>query len=233
MQSVARELNLSETAFTWPEGSGWRLRWFTPTVEVDLCGHATLATAFVLWNQEKASLVEPLVFHTRSGELVCRARSSAIEMNFPLRSLSSGQPPKELIEAVGVPVVDFAIADTDWIAELESEATVRDLQPDHSALARLPCRGVIVTAVGQAPYHFVSRFFAPGVGIVEDPVTGSAHCALAPYWGPRLGRTEFFAYQASPRGGIVSVQIVDDRALLIGTAVLMGTLDWQVPPPPP
>jgi len=221
MQAVAAEFALSETAFVLPRASGFGLRWFTPATEVDLCGHATLATAHVLWSEGLAPADAPLAFRTRSGELRARAAARGrIELDFPARPARPVAAPKGMARALGAEPVAVARTADDLLVELEAEAVVRSLRPDLVALARLPVRGVVVTAPSRdRRLHFVSRFFAPRVGVPEDPVTGSAHCALAPWWGPRLGRTVMTGYQASARGGEVEVELAGDRVLLRGKAV--------------
>jgi PhzF family phenazine biosynthesis protein len=221
MQDVAREMNLSETAFLVrrPDG-GFDLRWFTPTVEVALCGHATLASAHVLWDEGHLPPTEAARFSTKSGWLTCQRQGAWIEMDFPAKLEESAAPPAELGAALGASMKYVGKNAFDYLVEVDSEATVRALTPDHTTLRRLPVRGVIVTAAADSQgYDFVSRFFAPGSGIDEDPVTGSAHCALAPFWAARLGKTDMTAYQASPRGGVVRVGVRGDRVLLAGQAV--------------
>lgn len=221
MRAVAREMNLSETAFLrrWPDD--WSLRWFTPAVEVDLCGHATLASAHVLWEDGLAGRDDVLRFVTRSGELRARRENDAIALDFPAKGATRGEVPAGLLAALGVPAaVDVAYNRMDWLVELADAAAVRAVRPDFTALRRVEARGVIVTARADDGEHdFVSRFFAPAVGVDEDPVTGSAHCCLGPWWAERLGRTELAGYQASERGGTVRVRIHDDRVDLIGHAV--------------
>jgi PhzF family phenazine biosynthesis protein len=219
MQSVAREMNLSETAFLQPREDGFNLRWFTPAVEVDLCGHATLASAHVLWETGVVDAATPARFHTRSGLLIARRNGGEIELDFPATRPEVATPPDGLSEALGATPVAVARSRFDYLAELESEDIVRKLQPDFRALRKLPVRGVMVTARGEGQYDFVSRFFAPAAGVDEDPVTGSAHCCLGPYWQERLRRDEFMAYQASARGGEVRVKVAGDRVLLSGKAV--------------
>jgi len=221
MQSVAAEMNLSETAYLVPDDGFWRLRWFTPAVEVDLCGHATLASAHTVWESGRLPAHQPAEFDTASGRLVCRqAGDSWIEMDFPALTVAEAAAPPDLLAALGADPVWSGRTKFDWFLELTSEQAVRALAPDHSTLAKLPVRGVVCTAKGFGqPYHFVSRFFAPGSGIDEDPVTGSAHCALAPYWGAKLGLAEMLAFQASVRGGVVRVRSEGDRVLLAGRAV--------------
>ena len=221
MQRVAREMNLSETAFLVDRESGeYDLRWFTPAVEVDLCGHATLASAHVLWEDGHLSPRDPAVFHTRSGRLSAVRRGDWIEMDFPSVPAESAPVPEGLAEALGAEPVHFGRNRFDCLVEVDSEATVRRLAPDLRGLAALPVRGVIVTArSGTEEFDFVSRFFAPRAGVDEDPVTGSAHCCLGPYWRGRLGRGAFTAWQASARGGVVKVTVAGDRVLLSGQAV--------------
>jgi len=220
MQLVAREMNLSETAFLHRQPDGFDLRWFTPTVEVALCGHATLAAAHVLWEDGHLEPAEQARFHTRSGLLTADRRGAWIEMDFPAKREEPAPAPTGLAAALGVTPAYVGKNQFDYLVEVDSEETVRHLTPDHTALAKLPVRGVIVTSRAKTgEFDFVSRFFAPGSGIPEDPVTGSAHCALAPFWGARLGKTEMLAYQASPRGGVVRVRLAGDRVLLGGQAV--------------
>ena len=226
MQNVAAEMNLAETAFLLPHDGAFALRWFTPTVEVDLCGHATLASAHALW-QEKV-LEGDARFHTRSGLLTARRDGDWIELDFPATPESPATPPPELLRALGTDAVYVGKNKFDYLVEVKSEDEVRRLQPDHVALRGLPVRGVIVTSRSSGDYDFVSRFFAPGSGVDEDPVTGSAHCCLAPFWASRLGKNEFVAYQASPRGGIVRVRLDGDRVKLRGRAVTVFRGDLVV-----
>lgn len=227
MQSVAAEMNLSETAFLHPEGEGYRLRWFTPTVEVSLCGHATLASAHILWETGALPIDEIARFQTLSGELTARRVGEAIELNFPAGDVSPASAPDELLSALGVSANFVGKSSVDYLVEIASEQKLRELQPDFAQLAKLRVRGVIVTARSDQPeYDFLSRFFAPASGINEDPVTGSAHCTLGKYWQMKLGRSEFTAYQASTRGGVIKVRMEGDRAYLSGRAitVLRGEL---------
>jgi PhzF family phenazine biosynthesis protein len=220
MQNVASEMNLSETAFLVRQADGFNLRWFTPAVEVDLCGHATLASAHVLWQDGHLAAGKQARFHTRSGLLTADQRGEWIEMDFPVKAEEPAEPPPHLSEALGTALQYVGRNKFDYIAEVESEATLRNLKPNFSLLAELPVRGVIVTARSQnGSFDFVSRFFAPAAGVYEDPVTGSAHCCLAPFWAKRLGKTEFLAYQASPRGGVLRVRLNGERVLLGGQAV--------------
>jgi len=220
MQLVAREMNLSETAFVVPRKDAWALRWFSPQVEIDLCGHATLATAHVLWKAGRAAADATLRFRTKSGDLLASQRDGLIWLDFPSLASEWVDAPPMLRDALGAKPVSVAKYSFDYLVELESEAAVRDLAPDLRQLADVPARGVVVTAAATTPgFDFVSRFFAPRVGVPEDPVTGSAHCALAPYWGERLGKSAMLAYQASARGGVVRVERVGDRVMLGGNAV--------------
>lgn len=226
MAAVAREMNLSETAFLTPDTAdhgAFQLRWFTPSVEVALCGHATLASAHVLWENGRLAPHAPARFHTKSGLLTCTKIGHWIEMDFPATFVEATEPPAQLSEAIGAEFRFTGRSRFDYLVEVADEAAVRALQPNHHLLRQLPVRGIIVTAAADAAnthqYDFVSRFFAPGSGIDEDPVTGSAHCALAPYWAQKTGRAEMTGYQASPRGGIVKVRPVEDRVFLSGQAV--------------
>jgi PhzF family phenazine biosynthesis protein len=218
MRRVAMEMNLSETAFAWPEDGGYRLRWLTPAVEVDLCGHATLACAHVLWEEKYLPPDTPARFHTRSGLLTCRRTEDWIEMDFPAKLAEPAEAPRQLSEALGTELLYTGRNQFDYLVEVEDESILLALQPNHHLLRQLPVRGVIVTARGNE-FDFLSRFFAPGSGIDEDPVTGSAHTALAPFWGARLGKTAMTGYQASARGGVVKVQVNGDRVILAGQAV--------------
>jgi len=222
MRLVAREMNLAETAFLHRTDDGFALRWFTPAVEVDLCGHATLASAHVLWQQAYLARGETARFHTRSGLLTAAPDGDRIVLDFPARVAAEIPAPESLLPALGIPAPRWIGKNVyDYLVVVGSEAEVRALSPDHGALARLPVRGAIVTSLADPgrPYDFVSRFFAPGAGVAEDPVTGSAHCALAPYWRPRLGRDAMVGYQASARGGTVHTTVMGDRVLLGGRAV--------------
>jgi PhzF family phenazine biosynthesis protein len=220
MQNVAREMNLSETAFLMKRGDGYDLRWFTPAQEVDLCGHATLASAHVLWEDNHLQADEEARFHTKSGLLTCRRKDGWIEMDFPAEPENRVAAAPELITALGVTPVYVGKNRFDYLVEIESENILRTLTPDFTLLNTIPMRGVIVTARSLSKkYDFVSRFFAPRAGINEDPVTGSAHCCLGPYWQKKLKRYQFYAYQASARGGEVHVRVAEDRVMLSGKAV--------------
>ncbi|MCB9878089.1 MAG: PhzF family phenazine biosynthesis isomerase [Planctomycetes bacterium] len=220
MQVFAAEMNLSETAFVAPGKTHLQLRWFTPVAEVALCGHATLATAHVLWSEGIAPKGIDLRFTTKSGVLTARQLSKGrVELDFPARPALKGKVAgAALAKALGAkPKAIVKVAD-DVLVELASEAAVRGLTPDLAKLAKVDARGVIVTARSKK-HDFVSRFFGPRVGVPEDPVTGSAHCALAPYWAGKLGKTDLKGYQASARGGEVECQLAGDRVLLRGSAV--------------
>jgi PhzF family phenazine biosynthesis protein len=223
MRDLAREMNLSETAFLHPldgRDDRYSLRWLTPSVEVDLCGHATLASAHVLWQEGHAPSDGPLEFLTRSGPLSASRNGPEIELDFPALTVTTTDAPDGLAAALGTEVMTVSTTGMDLLVEVGGEAAVRGLSPDLSALARLPVRGVIVTSLASSPgFDFVSRFFAPQSGVPEDPVTGSAHCALAPFWGDRLGKAEMIGYQASPRGGTVRVSRHQGRVKLGGRAV--------------
>ncbi len=221
MLRLAREMNLSETAFLErrPDGE-FDLRWFTPTVEVDLCGHATLASAHVLWERGECAPGADIRFHTRSGVLTASPRDGWIELDFPALPEESAPPPPGLLEALGVEPRYVGRNRFDYLAELDSEAAVRALRPDAHRLRAVDARGVIVTARSTEPgFDFVSRFFAPAAGIDEDPVTGSAHCCLGPYWQARLRKAALAARQVSPRGGVVRVEVEGSRVKLLGKAV--------------
>jgi predicted PhzF superfamily epimerase YddE/YHI9 len=223
MQLVAREMNLAETAFLLPRADGFDLRWFTPGVEVDLCGHATLASAHALWEAGQLGPADTARFHTRSGVLTAVQRDGLIWLDFPRTPAVPTPAPPGLEEALGATPRWTGRSPFDWLVELDADATVRALAPDLALIARIDARGVIVTARADDGAHdFVSRFFAPAAGIPEDPVTGSAHCALAPFWAERLGKTELVGFQASARGGTVRTRVVGDRVLLGGTAVTVA-----------
>ena len=227
MMNVAREMNLSETAFLVPQENGFNLRWFTPAVEVDLCGHATLASAHILWETGTLQPDQVARFHTRSGLLTARRAGNWIEMDFPVTLESEVEPPPGLEDALEIKAKYIGKNRFDYLVEVESEEMVRELTPEISLLSSLPVRGVIVTSRSTAPgVDFVSRFFAPAVGVPEDPVTGSAHCCLAPYWSSRLGKQAMTGYQVSARGGVVNVRLEGDRVILSGQAVtvLVGEL---------
>lgn len=220
MQQVAAEMNLAETAFVAPHIDGYGLRWFTPMVEVDLCGHATLASAHVLWETGRLNQTTTARFHTRSGLLTATRREDWIELDFPSTPESPAEPPHGLIEALGATPLYVGRSTFDYLVRVAHEDEVRALAPDMAALRRIDARGVMVTSESATPgADFVSRFFGPGSGIDEDPVTGSAHCCLAPYWSRVLGKTAFVARQISLRGGVIRVRLVGDRVRLQGQAV--------------
>ena len=221
MQSVAAEMNLSEAAFLLPAGDGWSLRWFTPSVEVALCGHATLAAAHAMWETGVLPLDATAHFETASGQLSAARAGELIELDFPATLVEAAVAPPGLLEALGVErALGVYRNQFDYLVEVPDESAVVALDPVHIDLRVLPARGVIVTAPSSLPdVDFVSRFFAPGSGVDEDPVTGSAHCALGPFWGERFGLTELTGFQASRRGGIVHVVLDGDRVLLAGRAV--------------
>jgi PhzF family phenazine biosynthesis protein len=220
MRQVAREMNLSETAFLVEQPDGFSLRWFTPTTEVDLCGHATLASAHVLWESGTIKAGEPARFHTRSGVLTARQHDGLIELDFPALAEAAATAPPSLLAALGVEPSYVGVFGGRYLLQVESESIVRRLRPDFSALRAMPGRGVVVTSRSDGSDHdFVSRYFAPWVGIDEDPVTGSAHCALGPFWGARLGKEQLTAFQASARGGIVQIRLQGKRVVLGGHAV--------------
>jgi PhzF family phenazine biosynthesis protein len=230
MQNVAAEMNLAETAFPLPEGDGYRLRWFTPKVEVRLCGHATLATAHILWEQGLLARDREARFHTLSGLLTARRDGDWIELNFPSRPVQPGLPEwaEALVGALGVKPAFIGRSAEDILIEVAGEEALRSLEPDFAEIKSLPARGVIVTSHSSgAEYDFVSRFFAPAVGVNEDPVTGSSHCVLTPYWAQRLGKASMTAYQASSRGGVLKVRLDNDRVRISGRAVtvIRGELD--------
>lgn len=220
MQQVASEMNLSETAFLWPERGAYRLRWFTPAAEVDLCGHATLASAHVLWEDGHVSVDGTVTFKTRSGDLAAERDEELVCLDFPATPVSAIDDAgiEAVVSALGCTPLFVGRSRFDYLVEVEGEATLRALSPDLLRLAQVETRGVIVTAIGDA-HDFVSRFFAPAVGVPEDPVTGSAHCALAPYWAAKLDKLNMTAFQASQRGGEVGVEVVGNRVKLKGRAV--------------
>lgn len=220
MQNVAQEMNLAETAFVSGQGNEFDLRWFTPAVEVDLCGHATLASAHVLWETGRVEPQETIGFQTRSGLLTARRTEDWIELDFPATPAEPCEEWGDLADALGMTPVSVGRSPFDYLVEVDSEATVRRLAPDFARLKALPVRGVIVTSrADSTEYDIISRFFAPAVGIDEDPVTGSAHCCLAPFWCSRLHTNRLMAYQASSRGGTLRLEIQGERVKLSGQAV--------------
>jgi PhzF family phenazine biosynthesis protein len=220
LQKVAFEMNLSETAYAVRTDTGYELRWFTPASEVDLCGHATLATSHLLWESAVVKKNEAIKFSTKSGELTCKYLDGTIEMDFPLIEESEVDHPPALERAIGAEPLYVGMTQWNYVVELASDEIVRKMKPDFELLQTLPGWGTIVTAKSSDPaYDFISRFFAPEKGVKEDPVTGSAHCALGPFWQKRLGKSEFTAYQASERGGVLGVKVQNDRVILKGKAV--------------
>jgi PhzF family phenazine biosynthesis protein len=223
MQAVAREMNLSETAFCVTVGERFDLRWFTPVQEVELCGHATLATAHVLWQQGRLAPEERAQFSTLSGPLSAACDGQRIVLDFPATPPSAAPPPAGLLEALGVQAQYVGRSRFDYVVVVEDAALVRSLVPAFDRLRQVEARGVMVTAPSDvSEFDFVSRFFAPREGINEDPVTGSAHCCLGPYWQERLGKADLQAYQASSRGGRLGVSVRGDRVLLAGQAVTVS-----------
>jgi PhzF family phenazine biosynthesis protein len=229
MQQVAAEMKHSETAFLFPAGGGWNLRWFTPEKEVELCGHATLAAAFVLWTTGRVAPGEAIVFETLSGPLTARMDGDWITLDFPAEPATAAGPVPGLGKALGIEPVYTARNRFDILAELPAADDVCSLEPDMAALAAIRARGIIITAPSDLPqFDFVSRFFAPSVGVPEDPVTGSAHCCLAPYWGAKLNKTGMTGFQCSARGGSVRVTLQGDRVILAGHAVHVATATLHV-----
>ncbi len=232
MQNIASEMNLSETSFLTRVGETFGLRWFTPASEVDLCGHATLAAAHVLWETGALSTQQSALFDTLSGRLTARRDGSLIEMDFPAEPPVIKSVPDDVYRAVGagVTVVEAGANRLDYFVVLGSEQSVRTLRPDLDVVSRLGTRGMIVTARAEgSDYDFVSRYFAPQFGIPEDPVTGSAHCCLAPYWSEELGKVQLRGWQASRRGGLVEATVKDDRVILGGRAVTVARIEMTLP----
>jgi PhzF family phenazine biosynthesis protein len=226
MRDVAREMNLAETAFLLPEGEAYRLRWFTPTdIEMKLCGHATLASAHVLWQEGNLAKDKQARFQTLSGLLTADLEDGWIRLDFPAVPAQPEAAPDGLLESLGVANATYVGKNAfDYIVEVDSDDVVKSLNPDHSRLRTIKARGVMVTARSSDPkFDFISRFFAPGSGIDEDAVTGSAHCCLTPYWSAKLGKQDMMAYQASPRGGVMKVAARGDRVWLSGQAVTVLT----------
>jgi PhzF family phenazine biosynthesis protein len=221
LRHVAREMNLPATAFLVRRDGEFDLRWLTPSVEIDLCGHATLASAHVLWEEGHLPRGTQARFHTRSGLLTAERRGEWIELDFPVQRGVPAEPLPSLLSGLGITAATAVMKNRlDYLVEVESEAELRAVKPNHTLLRQIPVRGVIVTARSDSPsFDFMSRFFAPASGIDEDPVTGSAHTALGPYWGAKLGKSEMTAYQASARGGIVRLRLAGDRIVLGGQAV--------------
>ncbi len=220
MQNMAMQMNLSETAYISTIEHGFSLRWFTPTIEVDLCGHATLASAHMLWEEGYLEKGREAEFSTRSGMLTASKIGDRIELDFPSDPEQETEVPEGLIDGLGVEPLYVGKNSQDYVVEVESEGILRDITPNFDMLRAISTRGIIVTSTSRSDeYDFVSRFFAPASGIDEDPVTGSAHCCLGPYWSSRLDKKELKAYQASRRGGAVYVSLRGDRVLLGGKAL--------------
>ena len=226
MQQIAMENNLSETAFLYREKDGFNLRWFTPSVEVDLCGHATLASAHFLYEQKILTEHETANFYSKSGQLTAKKIENKIELNFPATIPIEQNPPEELLKAFNTEAIFVGKSRFDYFIEVASADLVRNLQPNFSLLSEIEVRGIIVTAKSDKPeFDIISRFFAPGAGVFEDPVTGSAHCALSPYWSEKLGKSKLQAYQASKRGGELTIVHQGDRVLLQGEAVTVMRIE--------
>lgn len=229
MQNLAAEMNLSETAFLLPEGPGYRLRWFTPAAEVRLCGHATLASAHILWQSGAIPVTSTIQFFTLSGLLTAEKRGGLIWLNFPSRPAVSAEPPSGMLAALGVKAVFVGRSLEDYLVETASETEVLSSRPDFNALARVQARGVIMTSpADDGRVDFVSRFFAPAVGVNEDPVTGSSHTVLAPYWAARLGKSQLIAEQVSRRGGRLHLVLEGERVQIGGSAVTVFRGELEV-----
>ncbi|CAN7542053.1 PhzF family phenazine biosynthesis protein [Paenibacillus sp. LjRoot153] len=218
MQRIASEMNLSETAFMFPQQGGYSLRWFTPSSEVDLCGHATLASAHMLWETGMLLQNQQASFFTKSGLLTAIKLDAWIQLNFPAEPVNECEYPSELIGALNIDPLFVGRNRFDYFIEVESEDIIKRLSPNFSLLQTIPTRGINVTSRSK-DFDFVSRCFFPAVGVNEDPVTGSSHCGLAPYWGKKLNKTDMYAYQASARGGILKISLHENRVLMSGQAV--------------
>jgi PhzF family phenazine biosynthesis protein len=227
LQAIAGENNLAETAFLVPDAGDYRLRWFTPALEVPLCGHATLASAAVVMERLEPGRTS-VIFHSASGPLPVQRTETGYVLNFPARPSEPIEIPPALTQALGAAPAGVTLNEFNYLAIFENARTVRDLAPNMAAVARLDRLGVIVTAPGDDGYDFVSRYFAPAKGIPEDPVTGAAHCMLAPYWSKRLGKTAFRAFQASRRGGVVNCRIAGERIELEGACVFYSEGEAQI-----
>ena len=220
MQDIAVEMNLSETAFLLATSDGYSLRWFTPAYEVDLCGHATLASAHVLWEQGLLAVDQVAHFYSRSGLLKASKKNDGVELDFPAQPPAHADVPSVLLRSLQIDPIYAGYNESDYVVVVENAETIKALSPDFALMKQVDMRGCIATAATpEGPYDFISRFFAPGAGINEDPVTGSAHCCLGPYWSEKLGKSTLKAYQASPRGGELTVQVQNDRVFLTGNAV--------------
>jgi len=228
MRNIAAEMNLSETAFLYPEKEGYHLRWFTPEAEVELCGHATLASAHILFEKGIVPGNQLITFYTLSGELYAKKNNNKVELNFPATPPVESAPPDGLIDALGLEPEFIGKNKFDVFVVVSSEDTVRQLKPKLEIIKKYKYRGVIVTSQSDGnPYDTVSRYFAPAVGIDEDPVTGSAHCTVGPYWSEKLCKDNLFCYQASKRGGELEITINDDRVILAGNAVTVFDIDTR------
>lgn len=220
LTDVAGEMSLSETAFLFKQKDEYNLRWFTPTSEIDLCGHATLASAHVLWETKKIDKKQDIKFNTKSGLLIAKNKDPWIELDFPIEAPKKEFAPQILLNALDVEPIYVGKNRFDYIIEVKSKEIIKNLDPNFRLLKEVEARGVIVTSRTQFNrYDFISRFFAPSIGIDEDPVTGSAHCCLAPYWADKLNKNEFLSYQASKRGGSLKIRLDDERVYLSGKAV--------------
>jgi len=229
MQALASEMNLSETAFLLPGKNGWRLRWFTPKIEVDLCGHATLASAKVLFTNQPELRKQPIQFQTRSGTLLARWSAGAVELDFPVMAYEPLDVTASIVAVLGFKPVRAVYSGSYFLFEAQDETLIRQARPDIAAMEKLPMPEVIITAVSRDPdFDFISRFFAPQLGVNEDPVTGSAHCLLAPYWSSKLDKSEFNAFQASSRGGKLHLKLSGDRVRITGDAKFIFTADLFV-----
>ena len=229
MQGLAAEMNLSETAFLLPEEDAWQLRWFTPTTEVDLCGHATLASAWVLFEIHPGARTEPLHFNTKSGELLARWVDGAVELDFPTMLPQPLTIPSKLADILGFQPVGGAFSGNYYLFEAENARQIRDAEPDMAVLIKQPMPEVIITAQSDDPrFDFISRFFAPQLGVDEDPVTGSAHCLLTPYWARKLGKKHLQAYQSSKRGGQLDLRLDDESVKISGEARFIFEADLLV-----
>ena len=220
MQAVAMEMNLSETAFLFPADDGYDIRWFTPAVEVNLCGHATLASAYLLYIDGHSDKSETITFYSKSGILRTRFNHGWVTLDFPIKEPREIEIPDGLVEALGATPIAIRSNEEDCLCEFETEDTVRKLIPDFGKLKKLPFRGIVVTSKSDGQFDFISRFFAPACGIDEDPVTGSSFCLLAPYWTKKLGKDDLTAFQASPRGGHIGIRIEGERVFISGQAVI-------------
>ena len=219
MQNIAQENNLAETAFFIPDGDGFHLRWFTPTIEVDLCGHATLATSWVIYN-ELGYNKDTIYFSSLSGQLIVKRTDNKLTLDFPIWEKEKVALDNRVTEALGSEPLELYHG-PDWIAVYDDIETIKNLNPDMFKLSSITeCRGIIATAKGQGDLDFISRWFGPNVGVNEDPVTGSAHCVLTPLWAEKLGKTKLKAYQASARGGYLDLELKDDRVYITGQATL-------------